>query len=142
MDSLAQAVVAHYKSRDPLTIVIIVKLNTAAYLKTSLKNNKITSIITTNTTICGINYNTISITAWPFLRDGVDTSMIVTDAESAEAQRILGSFDIIVGPCGAAPLAALLSISKQKKEKLHLDQDAVIVLLGTEGPRGEAFDMS
>ena len=122
--------------------MIIVKPDTIACLKTSLENNKITSITTVNTTICGINCDTVSIIAWPFLRDGVDASITVTDAESTEAQRILGSFGIVVGPCGAAPLAALLSISKQEKEKLHLDQDAVIVLLGTEGPRGEGFDMS
>ena len=140
--SLAQAVVAHYKSRDPPSTVLTVEPDTAACLKTSLENGKIISISTGDTTMCGMNCGTVSLTAWPFLRDGVDASMTVTDDESAKAQQMLKEMGISLGPCGAATLAALLSISEKQKEILHLDRDAVVVLLGTEGPRGEAFDMS
>ena len=140
--SLAQAVVAHYKSRDPPSVVMTVEPDTAACLKTSLENGKMTSISTSNTTMCGMNCGTVSITAWPFLRDGVDASITVTDDESAKAQEVLQDMEIKMGPCSAATLAALLRLSGEEKERLRLNQDAVIVLLGTEGPRGEAFDMS
>ena len=140
--SLAQAVVAHFKSRDPPSIVLTVEPDTAACLKTSLENGKMTSISTGNTTMCGMNCGTVSLTAWPFLRDGVDASLTVTDNDSAKAQQMLKDMGINLGPCSAATLAALLSISEEEKQKLHLDRDSVVVLLGTEGPRGEAFDMS
>ena len=140
--SLAQAVVAHYKSRDPRCSVITVEPDTAACLKTSLENGQRTSIPTGNTTMCGMNCGTVSMTAWPFLRDGVDASITVTDDESAKTLDTLQEMEISVGPCSAATLAALLSISEEDKEKLHLNCDSVVVLLGTEGPRGEAFDMS
>lgn len=140
--SLAQAVVAHYKNRDPPSIVMTVEPDTAACLKTSLENGQMTSIPTGNTTMCGMNCGTVSMTAWPFLRDGVDASIMVTDDDSAKAQEMLRNMAIAMGPCSAATLAALLSISEEDKEKLHFGHDSVVVLLGTEGPRGDAFDMS
>ncbi len=140
--SLAQAVVAHYKGRDPPSSVMTVEPDTAACLKTSLENGKMTSVSTGDTTMCGMNCGTVSMTAWPFLRDGVDFSVTVTDDESAKAQEMLEDVEISMGPCSAATLAALVGISEKEKERLHLNDDAVIVLLGTEGPRGEAFDKS
>lgn len=140
--SLAQAVVAHYKSQDPPSTVMTVEPDTAACLKTSLENVQMTSVSTGNTTMCGMNCGTVSMTSRPFLRDGVGASSMVTDDESAMAQEMLRDMKVSTGPCSAATLAALLNISDEKNEKLHLNCDSVIFLLGTEGPRGEAFDMS
>lgn len=133
---------AHYKSRNPSSIVMTVEPDTAACLKTSLESGQMTSISTGNTIMCGMNCGTISMTAWPFLRDGVDASITVTDDESALAQEMLRDMRISMGPCSAATLAALLKFSEGEKRKLLLNHESVIVLLGTEGPRGEAFDMS
>ena len=119
-----------------------VEPDTAACLKTSLENGQMTSIPTGNTTMCGMNCGTVSMTAWPFLRDGVDASITVTDDASAKAQDMLQEMEINMGPCSAATLAALLSVSEEEKERLHLNSDSVVVLLGTEGPRGEGFDTS
>ena len=140
--SLAQAVVAHCKGRDPPCTVMTVEPDSAACLKTSLENGQMTSVPTGNTTMCGMNCGTVSMTAWPFLRNGVDASITVTDDESAKAQALLQEMEISMGPCSAATLAALSSISQEEKEKLRLNHDSVTVLLGTEGPRGEAFDLS
>lgn len=140
--SLAQAVVAHYKSQDPPSTVMTVEPDTAACLKTSLENGQMVSIPTGNTKMCGMNCGTVSMTAWPILRNGVDASITVTDDESTHAQETLKDMGIGIGPCSAATLAALLSIFEEEKEKLHLNCDSVIVLLGTEGPRGETFDTS
>ena len=138
----AEAVVAHYKSRNTPAIVMTVEPDTAACLKTSLENGQMTSISTGSSTMCGMNCGTVSLTAWPFLRDGVDASITVTDDESAVAQNMLGNMKINMGPCSAASLAALLKLSEEEKRKLLLNHESVIVLLGTEGRRGEAFDMS
>ena len=140
--SVTQAIVAHSKSRDLPSAVMTVEPDTAACLKTSLENRQMTPVPTGDTKMCGMNFGTVLMTAWPFLRNGVDASVTITDDESARAQKMLQEMEFSMGPCSAATLAALLSISKGDKEKLHLNRDSVIVLLGTVGPRGEAFDMS
>jgi len=142
--SLGQAVAAHFKSRTPSAAVLAVEPDTAASLKTSLENGRITSIMTGNTTMCGMNCGTVSTLAWPVLRDGVDASITVTDAESKSAQDMLTEMQMSVGPCAAATLAALIKVCEGEAmgRSLHIRQDSVVVLLGTEGPRGEASDMS
>ena len=138
--ALAQAVVAHYKSPGYCTTVLTVEPNTAASLRTSLENGKITPIPTEDTIMCGMNCGTVSSLAWPFLRDGVDASIVVTDDEVRAAQETLREMGILIGPCGAATLAALTKVCGEGKEKVYLHQDSLIVLLGTEGLRGSAFD--
>lgn len=141
--SLSQAVVAHFKSRTPSAAVLAVEPDTAACLKTSLENGRMTSISTEDTTMCGMNCGTVSTLAWPILRDGVDASITVTDAEAESAQDLLTEMQIRVGPCAAATLAALLKArGGETADDLQLDGDSIIVLLGTEGPRGGASDMS
>lgn len=141
--SLGQAVVAHFKSRMPSAAVLAVEPDTAACLKSSLENGRMTSISTEDTAMCGMNCGTVSTLAWPVLRDGVDASITVTDAEAESAQDMLTELQIRVGPCAAATLAALLKAREDAEgDCLRLDSDSIVVLLGTEGPRGEAFDMS
>lgn len=140
--SLGQAVVAHFKSRTPPTAVIAVEADTAACLKMSLENGRMTSIPTGNTTMCGMNCGTVSTLAWPILRDGVDSSVTVTDAESKSAQDMLAEMQISVGPCAAATLAALIKVCEGEATGSFLHHSSVVVLLGTEGPRGEASHMS
>jgi len=141
--SLGQAVVAHFKSRPSSAAVLAVEPDTAACLKTSLENGRMTSIPTENTTMCGMNCGTVSTLAWPVLRDGVDASIAVTDAEAKSAQDILTETQINVGPCAAATLAAIIKARGDgNRGYLYLNADSVSVLLGTEGPRGEAFHLS
>lgn len=138
--SLAQAVVAHFKSvRLPATI-LTVEPDTAACLMTSLKNGCITSIPTDDTIMCGMNCGTVSSLAWPFLRDGLDASITVTDDEARMAQDDLKEMQIHIGPCGAATLAALTKACREGKEAMYLSPDSTVVLLGTEAPRGLTFD--
>jgi diaminopropionate ammonia-lyase len=138
--SLAQAVVAHFKHMEPSATVLTVEPDTAASLKTSLENGQATSIPTEDTIMCGMNCGTVSDLAWPFLRDGVDASIIVTDDQDRIAQDTLKEMQIYIGPCGASTLAALTKACKVGKEKLYIRQDTTVVLLGTEGPRGPTFD--
>lgn len=138
--SLAQAVVAHFKHVQPSATILTVEPDTAACLKTSLENGVVTSISTADTIMCGMNCGTVSLLAWPFLRDGVDASIIVTDAEDRNAQKTLEDMQIHIGPCGAATLAALTKACKADKKKIYVGPGSVVVLLGTEGPRGSTSD--
>lgn len=133
--SLAQAVVSHYKAEHHQATILAVEPDTAACLKTSLENGVITSISTGNTSMCGLNCGTVSYTAWPYLRDGVDACITATDQEAQASQEILKGLEISIGPCGTAAFAALRKLRKDEKEKLGIDGQSVVVLLATEGPR-------
>lgn len=133
--SLAHAVVGHYKQKGRRTMVLAVEPDTAACLKTSLERGEITTIETGDTSMCGMNCGTVSYSAWPHLRNGIDACITVTDSEAANAEDQLRDHEVNVGPCGAATLAAINKVCEHHKEEFHLSKSVVIVLLATEGPR-------
>ena len=130
--SLAQAVIAHYKNGHGSTVLLAVEADAAPCLLQSLRQGSIKSISTTDTIMCGLNCGTVSSTAWPLMRDGLDISTTVTDVESHRAMQDLQALGIEVGPCGAAPLAALNFIGV---DRLGLSGSSVLLLLCTEGTR-------
>ncbi|OBT63314.1 hypothetical protein VE03_07227 [Pseudogymnoascus sp. 23342-1-I1] len=127
--SLAQSVVTHYKSRGHPCTIIAVEPESANCLQMSLESGALTSVSTKDTIMCGLNCGTVSSIAWPVLRNGVDVSVCVTDAEAHESLLQLKECQAVIGPCAAATLAAL------KKVAPRLDKNAVVLLLGTEGIR-------
>ncbi|KAI9712319.1 MAG: hypothetical protein M1820_001532 [Bogoriella megaspora] len=131
--SWAQAVVQHYKSRDPPATVASVEPITAACLKASLEAGKSVSVQTGDTIMCGMNCGTLSSIAWPVLKAGIDASVTVSEEESHAAVKYLRERDVNAGPCGAAPLAALRKLHKEGL--LKLGSDSVVVLFSTEGYR-------
>ena len=133
--SLAQAVVAHYKHKCLPPMIMTIEPDTAACLQTSLENGQQTTITTGDTNMCGMNCGTVSSLAWPYLRDGVDASITVTDAEAGHALGILTNMHVSTGPCSAGTLAALLKADTIGRDDLRLNGDSIVVLLGTEGPR-------
>ncbi|EEP82194.1 predicted protein [Uncinocarpus reesii 1704] len=133
--SLAHAVVSHCKAADPPVSVLTVEPDTAACLHTSLIAGKMTPFKTTGTIMNGLDCGTVSLTAWPTLRDGVNASTTVSDLDSHRAVEDLASQGIHLGPCGAAGLAALQRIAADNPGCLGLGPDCVVVILGTEGTR-------
>ena len=133
--SLAHAVVSHYKLPGRSTTIVAVEPETAACLKTSLEHGTITTITTEDTSMCGMNCGTVSFTAWPYLRDGIDACVTVADTEAERAQDVLSGYGINIGPCGAATFAAFAKVCEHHKEELQLSQGSIVVLLATEGPR-------
>jgi diaminopropionate ammonia-lyase len=132
--SWAQTVTMHYKSKSPSATVVTVEPDTAASLKTSLEAKKITSIATGNTIMNGMNCGTVSTTAWKVLKEGVDASVTVTDVDVHHDLQYLHSHNVMVGPCGAAPLTALRKLCQQKGA-LRLNEKSIVVLFSTEGAR-------
>lgn len=140
--SIGEAVTAHFKSAARSTgtahrptKVIAVEPTTAACLFESLKVGKSVSVPTGDTIMCGMNCGTLSTTAWPVLRDGMDASVTITDLEAHDAVRELTARGIHAGPCGAATLAALKRLCEDHKKELDLDENSVVVLYCTEGTR-------
>ncbi|GAB1310654.1 hypothetical protein MFIFM68171_00864 [Madurella fahalii] len=139
--SIAQAVTQHFKNaareRDsvPPATVLAVEPDTAACLKTSLEQGRMTTVATQDSIMCGMNCGTLSTTAWPALRSGVDGTVVVSDGESHAAVGELGKQGIRAGPCGAATLAALKRVCESGGRELGLDGSSVVVLFCTEGHR-------
>lgn len=136
--SLAQAVITHYRSGAHGTPALLaVEPETAACVQESLRADRPVTITTSHTIMAGLNCGTPSGTAWPFLRNGLDAAITVSDDECARAATDLHALGVHSGPCGAAPLAGLRAAPR---EELGLDSTSVIVLLSTEGssarPRG------
>ncbi|KFY63732.1 hypothetical protein V496_03759 [Pseudogymnoascus sp. VKM F-4515 (FW-2607)] len=132
--SLAQAVVTHYKSQGHPCTVIAVEPESANCLQMSLESGTLTSVSTQDTIMCGLNCGTVSSIAWPFLQNGVDMSVCVTDAEAHESLLQLRKCQAVIGPCAAATLAALKKVVRGSMAH-RLDTNAVVLLLGTEGIR-------
>ena len=137
--SVAQAVTQHFKAASrpggATARIVAVEPTTAASLRAALEAGRVVAAPTGDTIMCGLNCGTISTTAWPVLERGVDASVVVSDAETHEAVRELEGLGVGVGPCGAATLVALRRVVGEKREELGLDQDSVVVLYCTEGPR-------
>ncbi|KAI4863275.1 tryptophan synthase beta subunit-like PLP-dependent enzyme [Hypoxylon rubiginosum] len=138
--SVGEAVTAHYKSsgrkkESGSTTILAVEPTTAACLFQSLKAGQSVSVPTGDTIMCGMNCGTLSTSAWPVLRDGVDAGVAVTDREAHDAVQDLKARGILAGPCGAATLAALRRACKDTRQELGLDESSVVVLYCTEGQR-------
>ncbi|OLR92924.1 pyridoxal-phosphate dependent enzyme [Actinokineospora bangkokensis] len=131
--SLAQAVITHYRSRPDghAPALLGVETAAAACVLESLRAGAPTSVPTTPTIMAGLNAGTPSSTAWPYLRDGLDAAVAVTDADSARAAEDLAAAGLSSGPCGAATLAGLRAVLPTGG--LGLGPGSVVVLLSTEG---------
>ncbi|KAK4144462.1 tryptophan synthase beta subunit-like PLP-dependent enzyme [Dichotomopilus funicola] len=135
--SIAQAVTKHYKdaNRTQPTTVIAVEPDTAACLKASLENGKMTTVPTGNSIMCGMNCGTLSTIAWPILASGVDAAVAVEDMESHDMAQAIEALGGNAGPCGASTLAGLKKGYETDRERLGLTKESVVVLFCTEGAR-------
>jgi diaminopropionate ammonia-lyase len=145
--SIAQAVTMHFKSalrertNTQSTVVMSVEPTTAVSFKTSLEAGEMTIVPTEDTIMCGMNCGTVSTTAWPILKRGVDVSIAVTDHQAHTAVIDLARNGIKAGPCGAATLAALrvaCACACGSDLDIGLNRNAIVVLYCTEGSRDYA----
>ncbi|MGI5498614.1 pyridoxal-phosphate dependent enzyme [Lentzea sp. CA-135723] len=124
--SFAQAVVTHYRSRSG-TRLLAVEPDTAACVLHSLQAGELTTVPTGGTIMAGLNCGTPSATSWPYLRNGLDGAVAISDDDCVQAMEDLHALNVHSGPCGAASLAGLRAV----RADLH-DLDTV-VLISTEG---------
>ena len=143
--SLAQAAVAHYRRpglpRAERPLLLSVEPDTAACVLRSLGDGELASVPTAATVMNGLNCGTPSSIAWPYLRDGLDAAIAVTDADARDAVAALSAAGVTAGPSGAAGLAGLraaLTGAGASSRRRYLGLDAggppLVVCLSTEGP--------
>jgi diaminopropionate ammonia-lyase len=134
--SLAEAVVRHYRRPDAAhPSVLSVEPDTAACVLASLTAGRATTVPTAATVMAGLNCGTVSRSAWPVLRGGCDVAVAVSDQDALRAVADLGRLGVSSGPSGAATLAGARAALTDpgRRADLGLDDDAVVVLLSTEG---------
>ncbi|WP_093277746.1 diaminopropionate ammonia-lyase [Saccharopolyspora shandongensis] len=140
--SLAHAVVTHYRSRDheQRAVLLGVEPDTAACIQTSLSAGRSCAVPTGSTIMAGLNCGTPSSLAWPYLRDGLDAAIAVSDEQAADAARELDALGVSSGPCGAATLAAARAALAEpgSRADLGVSPDTTVVLLNTEGAHEES----
>ena len=134
--SLAEAVVRHYRRPGHAhPRVLSVEPDTAACVLASLTAGRSVRVSTAATVMAGLNCGTVSTSAWPVLRQGCDAAVAVSDDEALRAVDDLGRLGVSSGPSGAATLAGVRTALNDvaRRTALDLDDDAVVVLLSTEG---------
>ncbi|WP_394618281.1 pyridoxal-phosphate dependent enzyme [Lentzea sp. JNUCC 0626] len=125
--SFAQAVITHYRSHETDTRLLAVEPDTAACVLESLQAGELKTIPTGTTIMAGLNCGTPSATSWPYLSNGLDGAVAISDEECAKAMHDLHALNVHSGPCGAAPLAGL------RKVRGDLGELGTVVLISTEG---------
>ncbi|UCE17971.1 MAG: diaminopropionate ammonia-lyase [Gemmatimonadota bacterium] len=139
--SLAAAVVQFYRGQgsSPAPRIVGVEPERAACAFESVKAGHMVSIPGPQTSVmAGLNCGTLSIIAWPLIRDGIDVFVAVDDERAFEAMRLLAEDGIISGESGAAGLAGYLELSEHDttgsiREKLGITESTRILLISTEG---------
>lgn len=82
------------------------------------------------TIMAGLNCETPSQTAWPLIRDRFTAFVSIDDTFTREAMRLLAQHGVVSGESGAAGLAAVLAIHRERHTLLHPAES--ILLISTE----------
>ncbi len=146
--SLAQSVVSWVRSRPARPDgrhrgVVAAEPATAACVVASLRADGRRTVDTGATVMAGLNCGTPSSLAWPVLQHGLDAAVAVPDEAATTAVADLRVLGVDAGPSGAASLAAVRRLlggpgHRARRERLGLGDDAVVVLMCTEGRAGAA----
>jgi diaminopropionate ammonia-lyase len=110
-------------------------LSAACLLESASAERLLTIDADQGSIMAGLNCGTPSSVAWPVIEATVDVYLAVPDDRAREAMRLLADAGIVSGESGAAGLAGLLAAVEDDAARtaLHLDDDARILLLNTEG---------
>jgi diaminopropionate ammonia-lyase len=88
------------------------------------------------TIMAGLNCETPSHTAWPLIRDRFNAFVSIEDHYAAEAMQRLAVEGMVAGESGAAGLAALIALCREKpdffKEQLRVNRKTRILVINTE----------
>jgi diaminopropionate ammonia-lyase len=138
--SLAVAMIRHARGSDAAqpARVIGVEPDAAACAMASVEAGRIVSVETGETVMAGLNCGTLSMIAYPTLRDGIDAFVTVDDARALEAMRALAAEGIVSGETGASGAAGLIEAlegphSDELRARLHITRETRALVISTEG---------
>ena len=138
--SLLQAALSYYRAGDQPTgtAVVSVEPESAACVLASLRAGVPVTVETGLTIMAGLNRGPPSSAAWPYMINGLDGAVSVSDGDVETSARDLGEEGIPAGPCGASGLAGLRRVltgnsAAARRTHLGVGPDSVVVMLVTEG---------
>ncbi len=135
--SLLQAALAHYHPYGDARVVSV-EPEEAACVAPSLAAGEPVTVETGSTIMSGLNCGTLSMLAWPLIRDGLDGAVTVSDADVLAAARDLAAMGVGAGPCGGSGVAAARHIlvgsgSDERRANLGIDSSSTVLVVITEG---------
>ncbi|SDR00827.1 diaminopropionate ammonia-lyase [Rhizobiales bacterium GAS113] len=121
--------------------VIVLEPIAAAGLYESVRAGRPVSVSGDHDTVMGgLACGTVSMPAWPLIRDGVDLFVVLPDRYALEAMRVYaspieGDPAIVAGETGASGLGALLALLENRETRLaaNLDEHSHVLLFVCEG---------
>ena len=137
--------IARYLENVPITIVV--EPDSAACVLESIKTGKIEKIdIKRESLMGGMSCGEVSLVPWEILKNSVRYCISLPDDDISKTMKLLGnaSFSdekIIAGENSAPGVISLITSSEDEKtrEKLRLDKDSNILLIGCEGDTDQAM---
>ena len=140
---MAGALIAYFWKhwRDNLPEIIIMESRMSDCVLESMQRDQIYLVdIVDETLMAGLSCGEVSELAWPILRHGASHVITVGDEGVKPMMRYLAKSegdrpDIVGGECSASGLITLKTImdNPELKESIHIDENSVIFMLGTEG---------
>ena len=118
-------------------IIISVEPLSANCLFQSIIKGRVSVNNKKNTIMAGLDCGTVSLMAWPMLRNYIRQSISISDRLTKKAMNVLANpslkdHAIVAGESGAAGLAGLLALYEMKKNKI-LSSSTTALLINTEG---------
>ena len=137
--------IARYLENVPITIVV--EPDSAACVLESIKTGKIEKIdIKRESLMGGMSCGEVSLVPWEILKNSVRYCISLPDDDISKTMKLLGnaSFSdekIIAGENSAPGVISLITSCEDEKtrEKLRLDKDSNILLIGCEGDTDQAM---
>jgi diaminopropionate ammonia-lyase len=134
--SLAVAIIRHYAPRAK--VIGLEPEGAACCFESIAAGEPVTVPGPHRSIMAGMNCGTISMAAWPELRDGMDAVVTLDDERARDAMRRLAAEGIVSGETGAAGIAAVVELTtnpahRSVRESLHLGRQSRVLALSTEG---------
>jgi diaminopropionate ammonia-lyase len=112
--ALTAAVVAHYSARA--AVAVVEPLTAACGLESARAGAPAFVPGPHDSIMAGLNCGTVSLVAWPTVRDGVDAFVAIDDGAAERAMRDLATLGVVAGETGAASLAGLRALAAHAEE--------------------------
>lgn len=135
--SLANAVVAHYKSsaREKRPRILAVEAAAAPCLTRAMIGGWPVSVQTRDTIMTGLNCPTVSGSAWPLLKRGIDAVCTVGEWAAHQGVLELQGIGVDAGPVPGGCVGAVRALGHHGMKRMGLGRNSVVVILVTEGAR-------
>jgi diaminopropionate ammonia-lyase len=132
---LAAGAILALDTLSPQTRVVAVEPEASNSLQASIEAGEPRIVRDDFTMMAGLRCQSVSVAAWPLLRQRVAAAVTINDGDAARSMRELHDAGVIAGEAGAAGLAGARSVLADPvaRTRLGVGSGSVIAALNTEG---------